>query len=507
MLIIRLLSTTFLIQIVFASLVSAQATMERTAKKQPAQQLAPALQLAGVFGDNMVLQQKTDAPIWGFAKPGETVSVAGSWNQAVSKTKADEQGKWRTKLATPAAGGPFQILVKSKTKTVKLDNVLSGEVWVCSGQSNMQWRMNGFGVDHFAAAVAKANQPQIRYCQVPFVLALERQDDVRTNWSECNTNSVLNYSAVAYFFANRLHKEINVPIGLVSTNWGGSPAEAWVNEEVIKKEFPEFNQVRKQFPKFIEQHGVTHARGKKMPKGIKHGLPSVLYNQMIHPLMPFSIRGVIWYQGESNVKKPDQYRKLFPALIESWRKEWGQGDFPFYYVQIAPFSYKRNSLPAALLREAQLQSLSVPNTGMAVTMDIGMANNIHPKKKQPVGDRLALLALAKNYGRKDLVYSGPVYKSHEVNSDRIRLKFDHVGGGLTSRDGAELSHFTIAGEDKLFVAAQATIEGDTVVVRSENIKRPVAVRYAWGNADNPNLMNKESLPASSFRTDDWPHKK
>jgi len=485
--------------------------MERPAKSNSAQQnltaQEPTLRLAGVFGNNMVLQQKTQAPIWGFAKPGASVSVTGSWDKSVVKTKADKQGKWRVQLTTPAAGGPFKVQAKTKSKTVTLNNVLSGEVWVCSGQSNMQWKMRGFGVDHFAEAVAKAKHPQIRYCQVSQSLALEPQDDLSANWSVCNPKSVLDFSAVGYFFASRLHEELGVPIGLVSTSWGGSPAEAWVSENVIENEFPEFEQVRKRYAGFIDQHGVVYPRSKKRPKGIKHNLPSVLYNQMIHPLVPFSIRGVIWYQGEANVKNPQQYSKLFPALIQSWRKEWNQGDFPFYFVQIAPFNYKRYSLPAALLRESQLQTLSIKNTGMAVTMDIGMANNIHPKKKQPVGDRLALIALAKDYGRKNLVYSGPAYKSHQIKSGRIRLKFDHVGGGLASRDGAELSHFTIAGEDKSFVAAKAVIDGDTVVVYSKQVKQPVAVRYAWGNADSPNLINKEGLPASSFRTDDWRYQK
>jgi sialate O-acetylesterase len=241
-----------------------------------------------------------------------------------------------------------------------------------------------------------------------------------------------------------------------------------------------------------------------MPKGLNNRSPSVLFNGMIRPLIPFSIRGVIWYQGEANVERPAQYRKLFPALIRDWRSRWGIGDFPFYFVQIAPFSYKDKQPGAAYLREAQLMTLSEPNTGMAVTMDIGDPTNIHPKNKKPVGERLALLALARDYGRPNLVDSGPRYQGFQVDGDKIRLEFNHVGSGLTTKDGRPLTHFTIAGADQKFVPAEAVIDGGTIVVSSAKVSQPVAVRYGWGNADMPNLANKEGLPSSSFRTDEWP---
>lgn len=514
--IIRFVCAVILIQTLCTSSIQAQAqgTLERQKQQQRKNQAAQektagdqsALRLSSLFGNHMVLQQQTDAPIWGTAQPGANVSVSCSWNKAAAQTQADQNGKWMTTVATPAAGGPFKVVVKSGAESVTLKDVLAGEVWICSGQSNMQWKMRGFGPKHFADAVAKAKQPQIRYCGVQQALALKPQDDVQAKWTVCSPKAVLNFSAVAYFFANRLERELDVPIGLISTNWGGSPAEAWVKETVIASDFPEFNKTLKQYPAFIEKFGAVHPRSPKMPKGIKFGHPSVLYNQMIHPLIPFSIRGVIWYQGESNVKNPDQYRELFPALIRSWRDEWSQGEFPFYFVQIAPFKYKTNPLPVALLREAQFQSLEVPNTAMAVTMDIGNTDNIHPKQKQPVGERLALIALAKDYGRKDLVYSGPLYSGHKVQSGKIRLSFQHTGGGLASRDQSALSHFTIAGRDRTFVAADAVIDGDSIVVSSDQVRQPIAVRFAWGNADSPNLMNREGLPASSFRTDDWPIK-
>ncbi|WP_442507466.1 sialate O-acetylesterase [Novipirellula sp. SH528] len=461
------------------------------------------LQLSGVFGDNMVLQRDTDAAIWGNAPADAEVTVTPSWNDRATRVTADSEGHWRTSLATPAAGGPHEIQVQCVDATITLTNVLIGEVWICSGQSNMQWKLRGFGAEQFKDDVANANFPNIRFCDVPQVIALEEQQDVRTKWSVCNPSSAYNFSAVAYFFGSRLHQELNVPIGLVSTNWGGSSAEAWTSQATLREQFPEFNEPLVSYRAIIDEQGALHSRSQKLPKGMNQRLPSVLYNSMIKPLTPYAIRGVIWYQGESNVEHPLQYRKLFPAMIRDWRDQWGIGDFPFYFVQIAPFSYKTSPYPAALLREAQSMTLSVPNTGMAVTMDIGNETNIHPKPKKPVGERLARLALRRTYGKSDLVDSGPVYRSMKIQDGQIRLSFDHVGSGLASRDGKQLTHFTIAGEDKEFVPAEATIDEDTIIVRSEQVAAPAAVRFGWGNADLPNLSNQEGLPASSFRTDTW----
>lgn len=465
-----------------------------------------ALKLAGIFGDQMVLQQNTDAAIWGQGTVGETVRVKPSWNpRSVVQAKVDSEGKWRTHIRTPKAGGPFQIEVTSGRETVSLKDVLSGEVWVCSGQSNMQWKMRGFGVDHFKEDVQNAKYPQIRFCAVPQVLALEPQDDVNTKWSTCNPQTALNFSAVAYFFGSRLHQELDVPIGLISTNWGGSSVEAWTSSEVLEKELSGYVGKTKSYAKWLEESGATYSRNNKArPKALNHRSPTVLFNHMIQPLIPYSFRGVIWYQGESNVKEPVAYRSLFPAMINDWRTRWGQGDFPFYYVQIAPFAYKKNKIPAAFLREAQTMALSVPNTGMVSTMDIGEANNIHPKAKKPVGGRLARLALARDYGRTGLVDSGPHYKVHRVERSQIRLGFESVGGGLTTSDAGALTHFTIAGKDQVFHPATARIDGVTVLVSSDEVPHPVAVRFGWGNADSTNLINKEGLPSPSFRTDDWP---
>ena len=479
------------------------AGLSNTSLAQQTKQQKATLTVAGIFGDGMVLQHQSAAAIWGQAKSGSKIEIKTSWDGKTTATTAGADGKWKTTIDTPAAGGPHTIEVASGSQRKKFKNVLSGEVWICSGQSNMQWKMRGFGLKHWAKEISEANHPEIRLCQVPQALALKPQDNIKTAWKQCSPKEVTSFSAVAYFFGDILHRELDVPIGLISTNWGGSSAEAWVNPEVLKSEFPEFNPVFGKYDGLIEKHGATHANNRNKPKGLNQRMPAVLHNKMIRPLVPFTCRGVIWYQGESNVKTPIQYRNLFPTLIESWRKEWGQEKLPFYYVQIAPFHYQRELLPVALLREAQFQTLSVPDTGMAVTMDIGDPTNIHPKRKKPVAERLAKLALAETYGRTDLVYSGPEFVGHEIQQKQIRLRFKHVGGGLASRDGKPLSHFTMAGKDRIFHPASAEIDGETLLVSSPKVTRPESVRFAWGNADEPNLMNKEGLPSSSFRTDNW----
>lgn len=463
------------------------------------------LKLAGIFGDQMVFQQNTKAAIWGQGAVGETVTINPSWSpRAVVEAKVDSEGQWRTRLHTPEAGGPFQVEVTSGGETIQLKDVLSGEVWICSGQSNMQWKLRGFGVDHFKEDVQNAKYPEIRFCAVPQVLALEPQDDVTTKWSTCSPQTALDFSAVAYFFGSRLHQELDVPIGLISTNWGGSSVEAWTSSEVLEEALTDYAGKTKHYAKWLEDSGAIYSRNNKTrPKALNHRSPTVLFNHMIQPLIPYSFRGVIWYQGESNVTEPAAYRSLFPAMINDWRARWGQGDFPFYYVQIAPFAYKQNKIPTAFLREAQTMALSVPNTGMVSTMDIGEADNIHPKAKKPVGERLARLALARDYGHTGLVDSGPHYNAHRIERSQIRLSFESVGGGLTTSDGGALTHFTIAGKDQVFHPATAVIDGTTVLVRSDTVPNPVAVRFGWGNADSTNFINQEGLPSPSFRTDDW----
>ncbi len=439
------------------------------------------VRLPKIFGDHMVLQQSTEAPVWGWADAGEEITV--TLGDAKATVTAGDDGRWLTKIATPAASGDPLELVIAGSNTITLSDVLIGEVWVASGQSNMEWPVTQ--AENPEEEIAAANYPRIRLFKVTRAVGETPQDDVEGQWAVCTPESVASFSAVAYFYGRELHEKLNIPIGLINTSWGGTVAEAWTSHETLASD-PDFQPI-------LERGGTFNPQNPNQP--------SVLYNAMIHPLVPFAIRGAIWYQGESNVSRAAQYEKLFPAMITDWRKNWGQGDFPFYFVQLAPFRY-RNLDPrmGAELWEAQLKTLSLPNTGMAVTVDIGNVDDIHPKNKQDVGRRLALWALAKTYGI-DVVYSGPLYDSMKVEGNKIRITFKHAEGGLKTRDGQEPTHFTIAGEDGEFVPATAKIEGETIVVSSDQVANPVAVRFAWRDDAEPNLVNMSDLPASPFRTD------
>ncbi len=485
------------------------------------------IKLPAVIGDNMVLQRGKVVSIWGWADPGEEVTVSVDWQAMRWSVRAGSDGKWAFKMSSPPAGGPYQMTLQGKN-SVTIKNILSGEVWVCSGQSNMQMSVQASA--NAEQEIAAADYPKIRLFTVEREVAEEPKSDCRGRWVECSPQTVPGFSAVAYYFGRYLHKELNVPVGLIHTSWGGTPAEAWTRldalegdedfapilqryQELVEKypaRMADYEQRLKQWKQAVEK---AKSEGKKVPRRprppagpLNPHRPAGLYNAMISPLIPYGIRGVIWYQGESNASRAYQYRKLFPRMIECWRKNWGQGDFPFIFVQLANFKAVQPE-PAdsawAELREAQLKALALPNTGMAVIIDIGEADDIHPKNKQDVGKRLALWALGTTYGKK-IVYSGPLYKSMQVEGSKVILRFDHVDGGLVAKGGGPLKGFAIAGEDKKFVWAEAEIQGDTVVVSSPQVPKPVAVRYAW--ADNPicNLYNAEGLPASPFRTDDWP---
>jgi sialate O-acetylesterase len=453
-----------------------------------------AVRLPALIGDHMVLQRGRPVPIWGWAEKGEevTVSIAGQ----TLATKAGDDGRWKVVLAKLDVGQPLEMTVKGSFGTViPLKNILVGEVWVCSGQSNMEMAVSK--CNNGQEEVAAANCPQIHLFMVPNVEADEPIADVASAWTPCTPQSITangrgGFSAVAYFFGRQLQKELNVPVGLIDTTWSGTAAERWTSQKALKAN-----------PLLKSLAGV--------------GNNSLIYNGMIAPLMPYAIRGAIWYQGEANVNRAFQYRTLLPAMIANWRADWGQGDFPFGFVQIAPFSYHDaggvDPACGAELWEAQAMTLkSAPNTGMAVTVDIADVEKIHPKNKdlsgihpmnkQEVGRRLALWAFAKVYGR-ELVYSGPIYKSMAVEGNNVRLQFDHVGGGLIASDGKPLSDFIIAGADQKFVPAVAKIDGCSIVVHSDQVAQPAAVRYAWHDDATPNLANKERLPASPFRTDSW----
>jgi sialate O-acetylesterase len=485
------------------------------------------VKLPAFFSDNMVLQQKADVALWGWADPGETVEVTGSWSRKKAKTTADAQGNWKVNLSTVKAGGPYTLTIKGRNK-VELKNVLLGEVWICSGQSNMHFPMapienSGWatGVENYEQEIARANYPTIRMFTVERKVADEPQKDVEGDWQVASPATVGDFSAVAYFFAREIYEKTGLPVGLINTSWGGTPAEGWTQKEVLEADaelkpiLERYSEDLAKYPEAIKVYkaemeqwklqaeeakgrGEEPAPAPREPMGPNHHKsPYKLYNAMIAPLVPYAIQGAIWYQGESNADRAYQYRKLFPAMITNWRRAWG-ADFPFYFVQIAPHRSQRPEI-----REAQLLTMqSVPNTGMAVVTDAGDSLDIHPRNKQVVGKRLALWALAKDYGKKDMVYSGPIYKSMKVDGDTIRLSFDHVDGGLVAKNGP-LAEFTIAGPDQQFVPAQAKIEGEQVVVWSDKVKDPVAVRFAWERIPEPNLYNKAGLPASPFRTDTW----
>lgn len=449
------------------------------------------VKLPKVISSNMVLQQKQAIPIWGTADAGEEVTVSIGDNKA--SAKAADDGKWMVKLQEMAAGGPHEVVIKGKNE-IKLTNVLIGEVWVASGQSNMEWSVAASA--NPKEEIEAAKYPNIRLFHVRKTPAVTPQEVVlERDWSECSPQTISNFSAVAYYFGRHLHKELNVPIGLINTSWGGTAIEPWTpiaGFESVESLKPIAEQVKAQQAK---------------PDGVKAGpgSPSHLYNGMVHALVPFGIRGAIWYQGESNRGQGVAYEQRMHALINGWRTVWGQGDFPFLYVQLAPYKYVKPPMtdPNHLLPqiwEAQTKVLAMKNTGMVVTTDITNLDDIHPKNKQDVGKRLALWALAKTYGKSDIVYSGPLYKSMKIEGNKIRIEFDHVDGGLKSRDGKPLSWFTIAGKEGDFVEATAVIDGNSVVVSSDKISEPAAVRFGWDQVAEPNLMNAAGLPAGPFRT-------
>jgi sialate O-acetylesterase len=460
------------------------------------------VRLPRIFGNQMVLQRDLPVRVWGKADPGEKVTVSIGKNE--SSATADEQGKWKVELPPLAAGNPVEVKVSGKN-TITLRDVLVGEVWVCSGQSNMGMTVQGAA--DAKQEIAAATHPQIRLFAVPLIPSAKPADDCDAYWKECTPESVPSFSAVAYYFGRQLHEKLGVPIGLINTSWGGTLIEPWtppVGFQSVPAVTSILTNLEKNPPVVPQTKPRKNKKGKKVAAGPQlQQTPTYLYNGMIHPLVPFAIRGAIWYQGESNLRDGKLYTEKMKALIQGWRSVWNEGEFPFYYVQLAPYMYGKN-IPTALplMWEAQTAALSIPNTGMAVTIDIGNAKDIHPKDKQDVGKRLALWALAKNYG-KQIVYSGPLYKSMSVDGSKIRVKFDHVGGGLAARDGKPLKWFTVAGEDQKFVDAQAKIDGDAIVVSAPNVEKPVAVRFGWDQVADPNLANIEGLPASAFRTDRW----
>ncbi len=456
------------------------------------------LWLPHVFSNNMVLQQQKPIPIWGKAKAGAKVSIHFRGKQF--STHANVGGKWSLQLPVFSYGGPYELTVKSEGKKIRFNNILIGEVWVCSGQSNMEMPLEGWPndggsfrlpVNHAQHEIAKANFPNIRLLQVQPTFSSRMTEDITVvgdQWRECSPPTVKTFSSTAYFFAREVYTQTGIPIGLIQSAVGGSTAELWTSLLMLKT-IPSYKQ------RAIKVEKDTSARD--------YGIGS-LFNGMIAPLTPYGIRGVLWYQGEFNAFGAYDYKELFPKLIRDWRQRWQQGDFPFFYVQL-PVTYERDSIDIksawAEMREAQFETLTEANTAMAVTIDL-KDPDLHPSNKQDFGLRLAYIALGKLYG-KPIPYSGPLYKESRIESDSVRIFFSNPEVGLRSRNGFELEGFYIAGTDSVFYRAKATIDGHTIVAKSKNVSKPISVRYQWGNNPDGNLFSDWLLPASPFRTDNW----
>ncbi len=485
------------------------------------------VKLPAVFGNHMLLERDAAVPVWGWADPGEKVTVSAA-GQSKTAT-ADSAGKWSVKLDALKAGGPIEVTVQGNN-VIRLSDVLVGEVWLCSGQSNMAMTVGSSR--NAQEEIAAANYPQIRLFTVARKTAEEPQKDCQGEWKLCSPKTVGGFSAAGYFFGRELHKQLNVPVGLIDSSWGGTPVEGWTclkAQEAVPELAPRmagFKKVlanydpekakqvyEKQLAKWKLDAAKAKEAGQRLPRRpqlfdphFSPHSPGRLFNGMIAPVAPYAIRGAIWYQGESNAGNALIYGLQMKTMIGNWRNLWGEGDFPFLFVQLpnfmAPQQRPSETSGWPLIREQFVKTLAVPNTGMAVTIDIGEEKDIHPKNKQDVGKRLAQWALAKTYG-KDVVACGPLYKSMKKQGDKIVIEFTYTGGKLAAK-GDQLKGFAIAGKDKSFVWADAKIEGDRVVVSSPKVKSPVAVRYAWANNPECNLFNEAGLPASPFRTDDWP---
>ena len=473
--------------------------------------------LNALFTDHAVLQQGGEIPVWGWADDGENVSVEFR-DQRVETVAKD--GKWKVALEAETAGGPDALIVRGKNVLVVKD-VLVGEVWICSGQSNMQWELSRSYQPE--SAIENSENPNLRLFFVPRVQSDTPTENVDASWEPSNPDTTPRFSAVAYFFGRSLQEALGVPVGLIHTSWGGSPAEVWMSGQVLsanagyKKDILDsYTEGFARYESRLKEWEAARAASTDFNQGRPRApwKPTALYNAMIAPLIPYGIKGAIWYQGESNAGRAFQYRSLFTDMIQNWRDDWGQGDFTFLSVQLAPWDRgKRRPVEEILaapgdsdwaeLREAQLLATkTLTNSGMAVITDVGEKDDIHPTKKEPVGIRLALAARGITYNE-DIVYSGPIYSGMQTDGNKLILSFDHVGNGLEASGGSLLG-FSIAGEDRKFVWANAEIKGDKVIVSHPSVTGPVAARYGWSDYPVVNLFNKEGLPASPFRTDDFP---
>ncbi|MFT5640118.1 MAG: sialate O-acetylesterase [Cyclobacteriaceae bacterium] len=460
------------------------------------QSLFAQITLPAIISSNMVLQRNTTVKIWGWANSNETIVLHASWAEDAIKSKTDKNGKWQIDIVTTNSKEHqwIKINAKSSKNEVYLENILFGEVWLCSGQSNMQQPVKGYnGQPTFGSmeAIMNAKNQNLRFFTVGRVGAETPQDDLEkhTPWQEASSSSVADFSAVAYFFGMQLQKTLDVPVGLIHTSWGASAVQSWMSDESLKEY------------QIVDFTGLDAVK-----KGNK--VPTALFNAMLSPLIPYTIKGAIWYQGEANRKEPEKYQSLFPAMVSDWRQRWGIGNFPFYFAQIAPFTYQNNQAisseqNSAYMRQAQQDCVDlIPNSGIAITTDLGNPLFIHPPRKKEVANRLLYNALNQTYGIKAIDGKSPRFDSLIVKNQSILLYFKNAETGLFA--SGELSEFEIAGDDRVFHPATAIIvKRMQVLVSNENVPNPVAVRYAWRNYVQGSLYDTNLLPASSFRTDDW----
>lgn len=440
-----------------------------------------AVRLPAIIGSHMVLQQKSTVKLWGWSAPAEKITIQPSWDTTRYTVVAERGARWTASIQTPASGGPYTIKIKGNNELL-LEDVMIGEVWVCGGQSNMEWSADQ-GLKQAKEESPNATNEKIRFFYVPKSTSTTPQDDVNARWVVCNPQDMLHFSTIGYFFGKQINLSTGFPVGLINSNWGGTPAEVWTPEEII-----------------THDPDLLHAAEKLSPAAWWPHIRGEAYNAMIYPLTQFSIAGAIWYQGESNVTTHFMYKRLFTSMMDSWRKAWGK-TFPFYFVQIAPYTYGDTHINGAFLREAQTASASHPKTGMVVISDlVDDVKNIHPTLKKEVATRLSNYALAETYGVKGLNYKSPTYVAHAVEKGSIRIQFKDVPTTLMSK-GGELTEFFIAGADGVFVPAKAKIEEKTVLVSAKTVKDPVHVRFGFTNTAMPNLFSAEGLPVNLFRTD------
>ncbi len=455
------------------------------------------LKMPAIFGNNMMFQQNTDVKLWGWADKGKIITINPSWSNQNYSVKADDNGKWSLRVPTASACyNTFTLTVSDDKNTLTFSNILIGEVWLCSGQSNMEMGMKGFKNQPILGgneAILKSKNKNIRFITVKRASNLLPQEDFIGEWKEASPETVKDFSATGYYYGRLLNEMLDVPVGLILSAWGGSWIEAWMSKDMLS----DFQTVK--LPKTEEDMKVPNRT------------PMVLYNGMINPIAGYTIKGCIWYQGESNYERANEYSPLFEKMVSEWRNIWQQGEFPFYFCQIAPYDYesiapenkKGGKYNSAFLREAQYKSsLVIPNSGMAVLMDIGQKKFIHPQRKQVGGERLAMMALAKTYGMKGFGYESPIYKEMTVEDNKAILSFDNAPMWLSSFD-KELKLFEIAGADKVFYPAKAEIKRSKIEVSSDKVQNPVAVRYGFKDFVIGDLYSTEGLPVSSFRTDNW----